>query len=158
MAEGYYDYWPSRPLERTIVLSGIDNGLVRRVAFAISSLNGWRVSLIDDLLQHQWGMDASALGAEFGHRERDLHCERALDSAWSAGPPGVVALPARWLPRALRRPAGTGLDATIVLVESSDEPRTLDELPLRVDGILRVSKDATNGFMSERIHAILDDG
>ncbi|MEO1172458.1 MAG: hypothetical protein AAFX94_10465, partial [Myxococcota bacterium] len=146
MLDGYYDYWPSRPLERAVVLTGVETGLLRRVAFAISSLNGWRVSLIDDLLQHRWGMDASALAAEFGHRERDVHCERALESAWAGGPPGVVALPGRWLPKSLRRPSGTGLDATVVLVESSPATTTLDELPLRVDGVMRIPATATNRF------------
>ncbi|MEO0813196.1 MAG: hypothetical protein AAFY60_10070, partial [Myxococcota bacterium] len=152
-------------LERPLFIAGENDGLIRRAAFTLSSLNGWRLTLIDDLLQHRCGLTAHAYRAENGRRDAEHACEQALKSAWLKGPPSVIGLPAGWVPKRVMRRQWRRQEATLVVVESrpklppemdSDAKRALDERAVyRADAIVGLPRSPSDTLINERIlHAL----
>ncbi|MEM6732920.1 MAG: hypothetical protein AAF658_15295 [Myxococcota bacterium] len=162
---GYYDYWPTQPLLRPLMIAGVDDALIRRVAFTVSSLNGWRLTLIDDILQHRCGLTARAVRAESGRTEADQLCEQALKSAWLRGPPSVIGLPAGWVPKRVTRRLWKRSDATFIVVEARPKlPRPLgskavaeldERIVYRADTIVGIPERASDSTINERVLDVL---
>lgn len=162
---GYYDYWPTVPLTKPLLLAGDDDTLIRRAAFCVSSMNGWRLTLVDDLLQHRCGLTARAYQAEHGRADAQQVCEQALESAWLKGPPAVIGLPAGWVPKRVTRRLWRRKDATLLVIEArptltkSVEDRALRPLDERVvyraDAIVGLPRSPRDSLINERIlHAL----
>ncbi len=162
---GYYDYWPTTPLKKPLLLAGDDDALIRRVAFCVASMNGWRLTLIDDLLQHRCGLTARAYQAENGRAEASHACEQALKSAWLKGPPAVIGLPAGWAPKRVNRRLWRRKEATLLVVEArpaltksvaAKALRPLDEgVIYRADAIVGLPHSPRDSLINDRIlHAL----
>ncbi len=148
----YYDYWPTSTLQRQVLLGGHDLRLVRRGAFSVSSLNGYPVTLVEDLMRHRAGLSAEELLNELGTTVYDEVCTTIVSQAVRESPPHVIALPAAWVPSDRASFDGT---TSIALYYNETSSLDLDETLARfdrwADGVISVPARIGDSALSTRI-------
>ncbi len=115
---GYYDWTPSVPLSRPVVLTGFLGARQGRVANVLSGLTGYRLVDLPRGVEHRAGMTLGALVIAGGLQAVAEHEKALLKQALRIPPAPIVALGHRTL---LERP-NRGLvsqEATLVYVRVS---------------------------------------
>jgi len=96
--EGYYDYQPTRSLQRPLVLVSFVNELTRAVANSLASTTGLPLRLLDDVVEHRLGTSSVELVQLVEHLSGPTLADwrrmeqEALTKAVHSRPQAVVAV------------------------------------------------------------------
>lgn len=94
---GYYDWAPSVPLDRPVVLTGFLGARLGRVANVLSGLTGYRLVDLPRGVEHRAGKTLGALVVAHGISAVAEHEAALLKQALRVPPPPIVALGHRTL-------------------------------------------------------------
>lgn len=151
-SSSYYDYWPSSPLQRPVLIGGPDLRLTRRGAFSVSSLNGYPLTLVEDLMRHRAGLSAEELRQELGSTVYNEVCTTIVTQALRESSPHVIALPAAWVPSGSTSFDGTTSIALYYNASSSlDSDENLARFDRWADGVISVPSRIGDSALSTRI-------
>lgn len=161
---GYYDYWPQTSLVKPLVLCGIEDRLVRRTAFAVAALNGWPVTLLDDVIRHRVALSAAEVCQQLGGEACSRVCQAILTDVTRQQPYHVIALPAAWLPPLAGESALFNARMTLLAIytlgapdiEHQDGLASLAELNRVADNVVSVAPHLSDATLNRRILELLD--
>lgn len=94
---GYYDWNPTEPLPRPLVLTGFLGARLGKVASVLSGLTGWRLVDLPRGVEHRAGTTLGALVLAEGTDAVATHETVLLEQALRVPPPPVIALGHRTL-------------------------------------------------------------